>query len=161
MQLWGAPSYAVLPYLQHCNFVLSNGLATFAEFFLNYPYLIIDWERLGSTGGPLRSGPRSGTGLWGQYKTPGMLGFIRAQRGRARSALFSRVRRNSDFHRVWLLHFRDSTKRPSIQRSREEFEFFFSLKCVKFCSGNESKGHLTLAYSVHHGKIVIITAISQ
>ena len=34
---------------------------------------------------------RGGTGPWGQYKTPGMLGFIRAQRGRARSALFSRV----------------------------------------------------------------------
>ena len=29
MQLWGALSYAVLPSLQHCNFVLSNGLATF------------------------------------------------------------------------------------------------------------------------------------
>ena len=53
--------------------------------------LIIDWERLGSTGGPLRSGPRGGTGPWGQYKTPGMLGFIPAQRGRARSALFSQV----------------------------------------------------------------------
>ena len=29
-------------------------------------------------------------GSWGQYKTPGMLGFIHAQRGRARSTLFSR-----------------------------------------------------------------------
>ena len=36
-------------------------------------------------------GLRGGTGPWGQYKTPGVLGFIRAQRGRARSALFSRV----------------------------------------------------------------------
>ena len=41
--------------------------------------------------GPLRSGPRGGTGPWGQYKTPDMGGSIRAQRGRARSALFSRV----------------------------------------------------------------------
>ena len=41
--------------------------------------------------GPLRSGPRGGTGPWGQYKTPDMLGSIRAQRGRARSALFYRV----------------------------------------------------------------------
>ena len=41
--------------------------------------------------GPLRSGPRGGTGPWGQYKTPDMLGSIRAQRGRARSALFHRV----------------------------------------------------------------------
>ena len=31
----------------------------------------------------------------GQYKTPGMLGFIRAQRGRARSALSSRFLRSS------------------------------------------------------------------
>ena len=36
-------------------------------------------------------GLRGETGPLGQYKTPGMLGFIRAQRGRARSALFSRV----------------------------------------------------------------------
>ena len=35
--------------------------------------------------GPLRSGPRGGTGPWGKYKTPGMVGFIRAQRGRART----------------------------------------------------------------------------
>ena len=41
--------------------------------------------------GPSRSGPRGGTGPWGQYKTPDMLGSIRAQRGRARSALFHRV----------------------------------------------------------------------
>ena len=41
--------------------------------------------------GPSRSGPRGGTGPWGQYKTPDMLGSIRAQRGRARSALFSPV----------------------------------------------------------------------
>ena len=41
--------------------------------------------------GPLRSGPRGGTGPWGQYKTPDMGGSIRAQRGRARSALFHRV----------------------------------------------------------------------
>ena len=39
----------------------------------------------------MRSGLRSGTGPWGQYKTPDMLGFIRAQRRPARSALFSRV----------------------------------------------------------------------
>ena len=31
------------------------------------------------------------TGPWGQYKTPGMLGSIHAQRGRLRSALSSRV----------------------------------------------------------------------
>ena len=30
-------------------------------------------------------------GPWGQYKTPDMWGSIRAQRGRARSALFHRV----------------------------------------------------------------------
>ena len=41
--------------------------------------------------GTLRSGPRGGTGPWGQYKTPEGWGAIRAQRGRARSALFSRV----------------------------------------------------------------------
>ena len=39
----------------------------------------------------MRSGPRGGTGPWGQYKTPGMLGFIRAQHERARSALCSLV----------------------------------------------------------------------
>ena len=42
--------------------------------------------------GPLRSGPKGGTDGVGQYKTPGMPGFARAQRGRARSALFYRVR---------------------------------------------------------------------
>ena len=41
--------------------------------------------------GPLRSGPRGRTDWMGQYKTPGMRDSIRAQRGRARSALFYRV----------------------------------------------------------------------
>ena len=41
--------------------------------------------------GPLRSGPKGGTGPWGQYKTPNMGGSIRAQRRHARSAFFSRV----------------------------------------------------------------------
>ena len=39
----------------------------------------------------LRSGPRGRTDDVGQYKTPGMQDSIRAQRGRARSALFFRV----------------------------------------------------------------------
>ena len=34
--------------------------------------------------GPLRSGPRSGTGPWGQYKTPEMGGTIRADAREAR-----------------------------------------------------------------------------
>ena len=41
--------------------------------------------------GPLRSGPRGITDGVSQYKTPGMRDSIRAQRGRARSALFYRV----------------------------------------------------------------------
>ena len=41
--------------------------------------------------GPLRSGPKGGTDGVGQYNTPGMRDSIRAQRGRARSALFYRV----------------------------------------------------------------------
>ena len=40
----------------------------------------------------LRAGLRVGTDGLGQYKTPGMPGFLRAQRGRARSALLWRVR---------------------------------------------------------------------
>ena len=40
---------------------------------------------------PLRSGPKGGTDGVGQYKTPGIGDSIRAQRGRARSALFYRV----------------------------------------------------------------------
>ena len=40
----------------------------------------------------MRSGLRGGTGPWGQCKTPGMLGFIRAQRGSAQGVIFSRVR---------------------------------------------------------------------
>ena len=50
--------------------------------------LIINWERLVSRMGYLMSGPRGGTGPWGQYKIPNMGGSIR---GRARSALYSRV----------------------------------------------------------------------
>ena len=41
--------------------------------------------------GPLRSGPKGGTDGVGQYKTLGTRDSIRAQRGRARSALFNRV----------------------------------------------------------------------
>ena len=53
--------------------------------------------------GPLRSGPRGGTGPWGLYKTPDMGGSIRAQRGRARSALFHRVKiKRNDC--VFLIH---------------------------------------------------------
>ena len=40
---------------------------------------------------PLRSGPGGRTDGVGEYKTPGMRDSIRAQRGRARSALFYRV----------------------------------------------------------------------
>ena len=61
------------------------------------------------------------------------------------------IRRNSDFHRVWLLHFRDSTKRPSIQRSRYEFRrisVHFQSEMGKFCWGNESIGHLTIALHI-------------
>ena len=39
----------------------------------------------------MRSVLRGGTSPWGQYKTPGMLGFIRALRGRARSPPSNRV----------------------------------------------------------------------
>ena len=41
--------------------------------------------------GPLGSGPRYGTDRLGQYKTYGIVQSIRAQRGRARSALYKRV----------------------------------------------------------------------
>ena len=41
--------------------------------------------------GPLGSGPRCGTDGLDQYKTPAGWGSIRAQRGRARSAVFLRV----------------------------------------------------------------------
>ena len=57
-----------------------------------YLYLIIDWEGRESRTGPLRAGLRVGTDGLGQYKTPGMPGFLRAQRGRARSALLWRVK---------------------------------------------------------------------
>ena len=40
---------------------------------------------------PLRSGPGGRTDGVGEYKTPGMRDSIRAQCGRARSALFCRV----------------------------------------------------------------------
>ena len=60
--------------------VVVNVKCNVKEFLVPYPYLIIDWERLGSTGGPLRSGPRGGTGPWGQYKTSDMQGSIRAKR---------------------------------------------------------------------------------
>ena len=53
-----------------------------------YLFLIIGWELRVSRMGPLRSGPRGRTDGVGQYKTPGMRDSIRAQRGRARSALF-------------------------------------------------------------------------
>ena len=42
--------------------------------------------------GPLGSGPRYGTDRLGQYKTYEISQSIRAQRGRARSALYWRVR---------------------------------------------------------------------
>ena len=58
---------------------------------VRYLYLIIDWEGRESRTGPLRAGLRVGTDGLGQYKTPGMPGFLRAQRGRARSALLWRV----------------------------------------------------------------------
>ena len=45
--------------------------------------------------GPLGSGPRCGTDRLGQYKTYGIVQSIRAQRGRARSALYKRVVGNS------------------------------------------------------------------
>ena len=57
----------------------------------------------------MRSGLRGGTGPWGQYKTPGMLGFIRAQRGRARSALFSRVQ----FISVYMLFHNEQSMKPN------------------------------------------------
>ena len=41
--------------------------------------------------GPLRSGPMSGIGELGKYKTPNMPEYVRAQRRRAQSALFNRV----------------------------------------------------------------------
>ena len=56
-----------------------------------YLFLIIGWELRVSRMGPLRSGPRGITDGVSQYKTPGMQDSIRAQRGRARSALFFRV----------------------------------------------------------------------
>ena len=43
---------------------------------------------------PLRSGPGGRTDGVGEYKTPGMRDSIRAQGGRARSALFYRVKTN-------------------------------------------------------------------
>ena len=44
--------------------------------------------------GPPMLGPKGRTDGVGQYKTPGMRDSIRAQRGRARSALFYRVVNN-------------------------------------------------------------------
>ena len=61
------------------------------QYSLYHPYLIIGWELRVSRMGPLRSGPKGRTDGVGQYKTPGMRDSIRAQRGRARSALFHRV----------------------------------------------------------------------
>ena len=71
------------------------------------PYLIIGWEGWGSSQRPSRSGPRYGTDRVGQYKTHGIGDSIRAQRGRARSALFSRVgiiyrKINPHVHMCWL-----------------------------------------------------------
>ena len=54
-------------------------------------YLIIGWEVRVSRMGPLRSGLKGATDRVGQYKTPSMRDSIRAQRGRARSALYKRV----------------------------------------------------------------------
>ena len=62
---------------------------------LNYTYryifLTIGWELRVSRMEPLRSGPRDRTDGMCQYKTPGVRDTTRAQRGRARSALFYRV----------------------------------------------------------------------
>ena len=59
------------------------------KFF--HPYLIIGWSRGIWPCGPSRPGPMCGTTRGGQYKKCGMVEVIRAQRGRARSALFRRV----------------------------------------------------------------------
>ena len=69
-------------------------------------YLIIGWELRVSRMEPFRSGPRGRTDGVGEYKAPGMRDSIRAQRGRARSALFYRVNTNikSVFH-IWHLFF--------------------------------------------------------
>ena len=66
---------------------LSKGQSKTFINVLHNLYLIIDWEGRESRTGPLRAGLRVGTDGLGQYKTPGMPGFLRAQRGRARSAL--------------------------------------------------------------------------
>ena len=60
-------------------------------FISRYLFLIIGWELRVSKIIPLRSGPRGRTDGVGAYKTPGMRESVRAQRGRARSALFYRV----------------------------------------------------------------------
>ena len=56
-----------------------------------HPFLVIEWS-----GGiwpcrPSRPGSMCGTTRGGQYKKCGMVEDVRAQRGRARSALFWRV----------------------------------------------------------------------
>ena len=54
----------------------------------SYRYLIVRWWGSNWAQRPLRSGPKGETGSWGQYKTSDMGGSIRAQRCRARNALF-------------------------------------------------------------------------
>ena len=60
--------------------------------------------------GPLRSGPRGRTDGVGQYKTCGMRYSIRAQRERARSALFYRViiKQGLKLHTVCPIYMRKS-----------------------------------------------------
>ena len=52
---------------------------------------IIGWEGLRSAGGFLRVGPRGGANWVGYQESGNTPGFVRAKRGRARSALFWRV----------------------------------------------------------------------
>ena len=56
-----------------------------------YPYLIIGLQGLESRTGPQRAGPMGGACRVGHWESGNTPGYVRAQRGRARRALFSRV----------------------------------------------------------------------
>ena len=82
-------------YNQHVRSVVSRIKSVISELHLKASVCIslsnnrMVADRIG------RGASEGGTGPWGQYKTPGMPLSIRAQRGRARSALFCRVNSKS------------------------------------------------------------------